>query len=83
MRGRGSGRRRQFDLHIVDPTQLQQGAARIGRDAFSLGIGIARQCQTEHHTVVLDPYLLNPLQLQQAATAAGIRERLEGGEGLG
>jgi hypothetical protein len=69
-------------LNVINPAELEQGTTGIGGDPVPLGAGVSGQRQLEHNTVVLDPNLLDPLQIQKAAAGAGIFQGLEGGEGL-
>ena len=67
--GRGRG---QFDLHIVDALEAKQGRPGLADDPLPLAGGKARQGQAKHGPIGLQAHLIDPLQLQQGATAAGV-----------
>ena len=66
----------QFDLHIPDSRDPQQGLADVGGDAGLLAGGKARQRQPQHGPLALMPHLADPAEIEQAAAAARILQGL-------
>ena len=69
--GRGLG---QFNLDVVDAIEAEQGRPGLTDNPFPLAGGKARQGQAKHGPIRLQAHLVDPLQLHQGATAAGVLE---------
>jgi hypothetical protein len=80
--GGGSSGLGHFNLHIRHPIEGEQGGTGFGGDAIALSLGEAWQGQSKHGPIAHHAGGLDPAQLDQAATAAGILDGVEGGLGL-
>jgi hypothetical protein len=59
-------------LDIVDASEAKQGRPGFADNPLPLAGGKARQGQAKHGPIRLQAHLIDPLQLQQGATAAGV-----------
>ena len=75
--GRGAFGLGQFDLNVLDPGHRQQGLAGLGCDPVPLAGSETRQGQFEDGPGLLAPQPPDPAEFQQAASTAGIPQRLE------
>ena len=71
-----------FDLDVVDAIETKQRLFDLLGDLGLLALGESRQGEAHQGPLALEPGILKPAQLQQAAPTACVLDDLEGDTGL-